>query len=195
MWIGDPDEGARQLRPLRELEPHVDLIAPTPYVDFQRVLDPANPPGYRNYWAVEYLSDLPDAAVDEFIARAQRPLSPMDQLVLIPLGQRGLTRVGPVGTAISHRDARWMFHPIMMWRDPADDERMMRYAREFCAAMRPFATGGAYLGFTFERDRVRAAYGESTYARLVSVKRRYDPDNLFRHNHNMAPRVATMAAS
>lgn len=195
MWIGDLEEGARRMGPLRALEPDLDLIAPTPYVEFQRLLDPANPPGYRNYWAVEYLPHLPDAAIDEFIGRAKQPLSPTDQLVLIPLGQRGLTRLGDDDTAISHREARWMFHPIMMWRDPADDARMMGYAREFCAAMRPFATGGSYLGFTSERDRVRAAYGERTYARLAAVKERYDPGNLFRHNHNVVPRAATMAAS
>jgi FAD/FMN-containing dehydrogenase len=89
-------------------------------------------------------------------------------------------------TAFSHRDADYLFHPISMWQEPTDDERLTAANRAFCEAMRPFSTGGAYLNFTPE-DRVRDAYGEAKYARLVALKDRYDPDNLFRLNQNIRP--------
>jgi FAD/FMN-containing dehydrogenase len=90
-------------------------------------------------------------------------------------------------TAFSHRDAAYLFHPITGWLDPADDDRMIAATRAFAAAMRPFGTGASYLNFTPEDDRVRAAYGDDKYARLVALKDTYDPDNLFRLNQNIRP--------
>jgi FAD/FMN-containing dehydrogenase len=80
-----------------------------------------------------------------------------------------------------------MFHPITVWADPADDERMIAASRAFAAAMRPHSTGAAYLNFTPEAGRVRDAYGDAKYARLVALKDRYDPANLFRLNQNIRP--------
>jgi hypothetical protein len=83
-----------------------------------------------------------------------------------------------------------LFHPITVWQQPDRDERLIASTRAFCEAMRPFATGGAYLNFTPE-DRVRDAYGAAKYERLVAVKDRYDPTNLFRLNQNIKPSRAT----
>jgi FAD/FMN-containing dehydrogenase len=80
-----------------------------------------------------------------------------------------------------------MFHPIAMWEDPAEDERQIAFVREFSEAMSQFATGASYLNFTPEADKVRAAYGEEKWGRLVALKDKYDPDNLFQHNQNIAP--------
>jgi FAD/FMN-containing dehydrogenase len=90
-------------------------------------------------------------------------------------------------TAFSHRDARYLFHPISAWTDPADDERMIAANRAFAVAMRPFSTGASYLNFTPEADRVRDGYGDDKYARLVALKDTYDPANLFRLNQNVRP--------
>ena len=98
-----------------------------------------------------------------------------------------MTAVPDEATAFSHRDAAYLFHPITMWSDPADDERLIAATRAFADAMRPFGTGGAYLNFTPEADRVRDAYGEEKYQRLVALKDKYDPDNLFRLNQNILP--------
>ena len=186
MYVGDPDEGAPVFQPLKDLGPDLDLIAPMPYTEFQAILDPGNQPGFRNYWRGEYLTGLPDDAIDTFVEHAREPLSPFNQMVLFRLGG-GLARIPDERTAFSHRDAEYMFHPIAMWEDPAEDERQIAFVREFSEAMARFATGAAYLNFTAEGDKVRAAYGEEKWSRLVALKDKYDPDNLFQHNQNIAP--------
>ena len=102
-----------------------------------------------------------------------------------------MAAVSEEDAAISHRDADYMVHPLAVWEDPADDERVISWARELSDAMRPFETGGVYLNFTPESDRVRDAYGAEVYQRLVQLKDKYDPANLFQHNQNIAPSRAT----
>jgi FAD/FMN-containing dehydrogenase len=159
-----------------------------PYTAFQAIIDPLAPKGYRSYWRGEYLDRLSDAALDTFAAHAPNVASlgaPLSQMIVFRIGQ-GVTATPDDATAFSHRDARYMFHPITVWSRPEDDERMIAATRALCDAMRPFATGGAYLNFSPE-NRVRDAYGAAKYARLVALKDRYDPDNLFRMNQNIAP--------
>jgi hypothetical protein len=115
-------------------------------------------------------------------------------MVIFRIGQ-GVAAVPDEATAFSFRDANYLFHPITMWRDPADDERLIAGNRAFVDAMRPFSTGSAYLNFTPEADRVARSYGEEKYARLVALKDKYDPGNLFRLNQNIAPSKAAREVS
>jgi hypothetical protein len=189
LYVGDVDDAAEVVRPLRDLEPAVDHIQPMPYTAFQAALDPLAPPGMRSYWRGEYMAAMPDEAVDVFLVRAPELVAagmPLTQAVLFKIGQ-GVTAVPEDATAFSHRDAQYLFHPISVWSDPADDDRLIAASRAFADAMRPFGTGAAYLNFTPETDRVREAYGADAYDRLVAVKDRYDPHNLFRLNQNVAP--------
>lgn len=91
--------------------------------------------------------------------------------------------------AFSHREADYLFHPLTVWSEPGDDDRLMGASRAYAEAMRAFASGGAYLNFTPE-DQVRVAYGEEKYRRLVALKDRYDPHNLFRLDQNIRPSQA-----
>lgn len=188
MYVGDPGEGARVMQPLRDLGPVVDLMQPMPYTVFQSLLDAAAPKGFRSYWRGEYMKTLPDAAIDTMVEHGPALAAmgrPFSQIVVFRIGQ-GVAAMADDATAFSHRDAGYLFHPITMWEQEADDARLIAAAREFCAAIRPFATGGAYLNFTPE-DRVRDAYGDAKYGRLVALKDRYDPENLFRLNQNIKP--------
>ena len=106
-------------------------------------------------------------------------------MIIFRIGQ-GVTAVPDEATAFSHREASYLFHPIAVWEDAADDERQIAFARGFAEAMRPFTTGAAYLNFTPD-NRVREAYGARKYERLVALKHKYDPDNLFRLNQNIKP--------
>jgi hypothetical protein len=106
-------------------------------------------------------------------------------MIIFRIGQ-GVAATPEEATAFSHRDANYLFHPISMWQQAGDDERIISKNRMFCDAMHPFSTGAAYLNFTPE-DRVRDAYGASKYAKLVALKDRYDPENLFRLNQNIKP--------
>jgi len=188
LYVGGAEDGAEIVQPLRDLGPAADLVAPMPYTAFQAIQDAAAPAGVRAYCRGEYMRDLSDAAIDTFLAYAVDLAlnAPLSQMVIFRIGQ-AIAAVPDEATAFSHRDARYLFHPISGWTDPADDERMIAANREFAAAMRPFDTGAAYLNFTLEGDRVRGAYGQRKYARLVALKDTYDPGNLFRLNQNIKP--------
>jgi FAD/FMN-containing dehydrogenase len=193
MYVGDPEAGAGVVQPLKDLGPEVDLIQPMPYTAFQAILDPSAPPGMRNYWRGEYMSRLPDEAIDTFVAHAPDVAAagmPLSQMIIFRIGQ-GVTAISDDATAFSHRDADYLFHPISVWENPADDGRVIAANRAFADAMRPFGTGAAYLNFTPETDRIRDAYGDAKYERLVALKDKYDPDNLFRGNQNIKPSRAT----
>ena len=188
MYVGDPENGVKVMQPLKDLGPIADLIQPMPYTDFQALLDPMAPKGYRNYWRGEYLKVLSDEAIEIFVNHAPDlagAAKPFSQVILFRVGQ-GVAATPEDATAFSHRDANYLFHPISMWQEPAHDERLILTSRAFCNAMRPFTTGGAYLNFTPE-DRVRDAYGEAKYTRLVALKSRYDPENFFQLNQNIRP--------
>jgi FAD/FMN-containing dehydrogenase len=189
MYVGDPAEGERVVAPLKDLRPEVDLIQPMPYTAFQAMLDPSAPKGYRNYWRGEYMSRLDDEAIDTFIAHAPDVAAagpPFSQMIIFRIGQ-GVTAVPDEATAFSHRGANYLFHPISVWENPAEDARVIAANRDFAAAMSPFGTGAPYLNFTADTDRVRDGYGEQKYARLVALKDRYDPDNVFHRNQNIKP--------
>jgi FAD/FMN-containing dehydrogenase len=185
LYVGDLDDAAAAMQPIKDLAPDLDAIAPLPYLDFQALLDPGAPFGQRSYWRGEYMAALPDEAIETFVERAGEPISPFSQMILFRIGQ-GVTAVADGATAFSHRDAEYLLHPISVWEDPADDERQIAFARGVAEAMRQFTTGAAYLNFTPE-DRVRDAYGTEKYERLVALKDRYDSHNLFRRNHNIRP--------
>jgi FAD/FMN-containing dehydrogenase len=177
------------IQPLRELGPEVDLLQPMPYTAFQAILDPLAPSGSRSYWRGEYMNRLPDEAIDMFIGHAPSLTAaaiPFSQMIIFRIGQ-GVGAVPDDATAFSHRDAGYLFHPISIWQDPADDTRLIAANRAFADAMRPFGTGAAYLNFTPEADRVREAYGDEKYERLAALKDKYDADNVFRMNQNIRP--------
>jgi FAD/FMN-containing dehydrogenase len=186
MYVGDPDQGARIVQPLKDLGPEVDLIQPMPYTAFQAMLDPTAPPGRRNYWRGEYLTGLNDDAIETYLSHSIPPTSPFNQTIVFRIGQ-AVSGVGEDETAFSNRDARYLFHPICAWEDPSADDQHIAFARKFSDAMRPFGTGAAYLNFTPEDHRVRDGYGAAKYGRLVSLKNKYDPSNLFSMNQNIKP--------
>jgi FAD/FMN-containing dehydrogenase len=187
-WFGDAADGEAYLKPLKDLGPAVDLFGPMPYRGLQAMLDPFSLPGYRNYWRGEHLAELSDDAIETFIKHDTAGLHPLTFAILFQHGGQ-VSRVPDDATAFSHRDARFMLHPIGCWEDPNDDEKQIGWVKSLSEDMRPFKTGGVYLNFMAEttEDRVRAGFGDAKYERLVAVKDEYDPDNLFRFNQNIKP--------
>jgi FAD/FMN-containing dehydrogenase len=187
-WCGDVAEGERYLEPLRRLGPVIDLWSPLPYRAFQAMLDPMNPPGMRTYARGEHLAGLPDEAVEVFASHSTAGLHPLTVGILFQHGA-AVSRVSADATAFAHRDARFMLHPIGIWDDAADDDRHIAWVRALTDVMKPWATGGVYLNFMSEDDTggVRAGFGDAAYERLVALKKRYDPDNVFRFNQNIRP--------
>jgi FAD/FMN-containing dehydrogenase len=197
MYAGDPQEGEEAFRPLREFgPPGLDMVQPMPYVAVQQLIDAPNPPGRMNYWNADFYNDLPDDAVDVFIERATKPISPFTQVIVMPEGG-AIARVPEDATAFGQRNAKWSLHYLSMWEDPAETDRNIAWTREFSGAMKPWATGRAYLNFLGDEglQRVEAAYGPEKFARLQALKDKWDPTNLFRHNQNIPPSANALAAT
>ncbi|MDB5745124.1 MAG: linked oxidase domain protein [Polaromonas sp.] len=188
LYTGDPGEGQSLVEPLRGFATPVGThVGVMPYVAWQQAFDPLLTPGARNYWKSHNFSELQDGLFDAVIDFIATLPSPQCEIFF---GAIGGATLGPAAdsAAYAHRDARFVMNVHGRWDDPADDERCMRWARDFFQASAPFASGGVYVNFLTadEGGRVQAAYGQN-YARLAQVKRKYDPANLFCTNQNIVP--------
>jgi FAD/FMN-containing dehydrogenase len=190
-YAGDLAEGERVLRPLRRFGPPVaDLIAPMPYTALQSASDAAYPNGRQNYWKSHYIDELTDGAIARIVEHAPRMASPLSSFYLQHLGG-AIGRAGADTAAFGHRDAVFDFAILTVWQDPAEDAGHITWARDFFAAMQPYATGVYVNNLGTEgADRVRAAYAPASYERLVALKEAYDPSNVFRLNQNIPPGAA-----
>ncbi|UUU34956.1 FAD-binding oxidoreductase [Streptomyces sp. CA-210063] len=185
-YAGTEDDMRKTAQPLLALPHEAEVVGAMPYADVQCMID--DPPGMRNYWSAEYLTGLPDELVDVFATRAwTMPVPTGTQHVLFPLG--GAIADGPAHYPVPYRNAPWVVHPFGVWKDPADDERCVQWVRDVRADVRPWSTGAVYLNFVGDEgaDRVVAGLGADHYRRLTAVKTAYDPDNIFRFNHNIPP--------
>lgn len=189
LYAGLAAEGEAALRPLREFgTPLLDLSGVVAYTAQQSALDPLFPDGLRYYWKSSYLDDLTDAALDTIIARGQtRPSSQV--LVLLRHLGGAISRVPEEATAYGNRGAQYLLSIDTTWTDPSATEAHIVWTRAFWQEMQPFASG-MYLNFAGlgEEGQALARAGHGTnYARLVELKRHYDPTNLFRTRLSVAP--------
>ncbi len=186
---GDPETADRDLAPFRSFgSPVLTEVGPMPYPVMNTLLDEAYPHGALNYWLSSFTQGLPDALIDTAVERFAAVPSPMTG-ILFEHFHGAVTRIGQSETAVPHREQGWNLLIPSVWTDPADTEDNIGWTRETFAAFRPhFGTGRwlNYLGDDQADDAIRAAYGPN-YDRLREVKRRYDPDNVFHLNHNIAP--------
>jgi FAD/FMN-containing dehydrogenase len=188
-YNGAPDEGERLLRPLRDFGPLLaDQVGPMPYIALQSIVENFNPPGLRNYWKSNYLRDLSDAAIDVMVDHYTTVPAPHTHVVVEHLGG-AVRRVGNDEMAVDHREALYNFLIVGMWANAAEDAKVIGWVRELWEALQPFSSGGLYVNYEAEHDvgRVQAAYSPAKYARLVALKNKYDPINLFRLNQNIMP--------
>ena len=189
-FLGDPSGAEEMVAPLRKLtQGGIDLVQPMPYTNFQAMLDPFAPPGWLNYHRGQHLAALPDEVLDDYLAVGRTIGSPMTQGIIFRHGG-AVSRVAEDATAASNRAAPYMAHPIACWQDPADTDREMDWVERYSAAFTPALTGGVYLNFEPEtrEANVRAGFGDDKYERLAALKQEWDPDNIFRGNHNIGPR-------
>ena len=186
VYAGLEEEGQAYAQVLRNLRPAVDMVAPRPYTEFQSMID--DPSGLRYFGTTDYLADLSNPVIDVFIEQSEAMPLGLCQSAIVPWGG-AVSRIGPSETPMTQRNAKWVTHPYALWQRPEDDERHLGWCREISQSLKPFATGGVYLNFIGDEgpDRVRAAFGDDNYARLVAAKNAYDPDNFFRLNQNIRP--------
>ena len=188
IYTGDPKLGEPLVEPLRKLgTPLGEHVGVQPYTAWQQAFDPLLTPGARNYWKSHNFSVLDDGLFDVVIEYAKKLPSPQCEIFFGAIGG-ATTRPAPDSAAYAHRDALFVMNVHGRWTDKADDERCIRWARDYFKASAPFASGGVYVNFLTadEGDRVKAAYGQN-YDRLAQIKRKYDPTNLFSMNQNIQP--------
>jgi FAD/FMN-containing dehydrogenase len=187
-YAGDPATGEEVLRPLRTFgDPILDGVRPQPYTALQQALDEGVPKGQRWDSKAHYLDALSEEAIDIVVDHVDPLPGPFSVVYFEPMGG-AIGRVAPTATAFPHREAAYGFHILTGWPDADQDAEIMDWTRDFHAAMAPYANGGVYVNLlgADEQDRVASAYGDN-YDRLVQVKSEWDPENLFRGNHNVEP--------
>jgi hypothetical protein len=190
-YAGGIEDGQRAVEPVRALGPIVDLIGPMPYTVLQTMIDEGNPHGIQYYNKAHYLTELSDEAIDVFIAQGAGKTAPMSYMLLFPFGGATVRSVGGE-TAMGNRETRYIFVLISAWSDPGESERHITWTRDVWSALQPFSTGSIYVNDLNDDppDAVRTAYESATYRRLVDVKNKYDPGNLFRLNQNIKPTIS-----
>ncbi|MEN8504270.1 MULTISPECIES: FAD-binding oxidoreductase [Paraburkholderia] len=164
-------------------------LGPMPYAMWQQAFDPLLTPGARNYWKSHNIGVIEDGLIDALLAAIDTLPSPQCEIFFGQIGAQ-TSRVPVEATAYSSRDTQYAMNVHGRWDDASDDERCIGWARAFFDAAAPFALGSVYVNFMTQEEggRVADAYGPN-YERLVAVKGRYDPHNLFRHNQNIQPAV------
>lgn len=198
MYAGDPEEGRAALQPLREfgqeqgVAPLLDFSDVMPYVEAQQILDEDYPDGLRYYWKSLNLTHLDDEVIDRIVKHARRQPSPLSTVDLWYLGG-AVRHAGADESAFYGREAAFLLSPEANWEKMEDDETNVAWLREFVADMEEFSDGSRYLnfaGFQEEGNEMMQRSFGSQYRRLVALKQKYDPTNLFRLNQNISPDAA-----
>ncbi len=187
-YTGPLDKGMEAFKPIRDFKtPALDLVGPIPHPALQSMFDALYPAGLQWYWRADFVNDLPEEAIALHLRYGEALPSMHSTMHLYPVnGAAG--RVGRHDTAWNFRDATWSMVIVGVDPDPANRDKITSWTKEYWEALHPYSAGGAYVNFMMEEgeDRVKATYGQN-YDRLVAVKNKYDPENLFRVNQNIRP--------
>lgn len=187
-WSGPMDEGARALAPLRDAAPVVaEMVTPMPYPTLNALFDELLPAGLQHYWKTVFAPSLSPAAIRAHTEYGPKVPALQSTMHIYPING-ACQRVPADATAFAYRDATYATVIAGMWPDPADNDANIAWVRDYYAALRPVSEPGGYVNFMAGDDqgRLRDAYRDN-YPKLVRVKQRYDPDNLFHGNQNIVP--------
>jgi FAD/FMN-containing dehydrogenase len=191
-YAGPPEEAEATFAPIRARfgTPALDWVGTIPHPALQSMFDALYPPGLQWYWKADFVKELPDAAIAQHLEYGAALPTWRSTMHLYPIDGVA-SRVAPDATPWDYRDARWASVIVGVSDDPADNQRMTAWARDYWAALHPYSAGGAYVNMMMDAgdegsDRVRASYRDS-YDRLATIKAKYDPANLFRVNQNIKP--------
>jgi FAD/FMN-containing dehydrogenase len=183
-----PEAALPLIAPIRKFGPVLgEHVGAMPYTAWEQIFDPLLAPGARNYWKSHNFTTLSDDAIDVVLRYAGNVPTAQTEIFLGLIGGKA-NQPPPDATAYPHRNVLYAMNVHGRWADPADDSRCVAWAREFFSAVAPFAAGSVYINFLTQEEgsRIHEAYG-GNYDRLVQVKNRYDPRNLFHFNHNIPP--------
>ncbi|MBM9511882.1 FAD-binding oxidoreductase [Desulfogranum marinum] len=190
VWLGSQAEGEELIKPIQDITPsHGEFAGMTPWVEWQAGFDGLVTHGARNYWKSHHLKELSDDCVGRILSYAKG--MPTEECeIFIPHMEGAPSRVGETLTAFAHRGTPFVLNIHTRWQNSADDDLCMAWAKNFHQATEPFSQG-VYVNFLSDEgeERVKDAYTDEVWGRLVEIKNKYDPDNLFRLNQNIKPSV------
>ena len=179
------------MKPIRAFGPPLfDVIGPMPYLMLQSMFDPALPHGTQTYFKAHYIHDLDDAVTQRIHSSTAKMPAGRSQFFMVQMGG-AVSRVPEDETAFGGRSAAFQTLFIGIWDEAAEKPGRVQWVRDSWSALEPYAKG-AYVNLSDELDEsaLRTTYGAAKYARLQSIKAKYDPENLFRLNQNIKPAVA-----
>jgi len=185
-WSGPIEEGEAAFKPFHDVaEVKAEHVGPVPFPAINAAFDGLFPKGLRQYWKGNYVKELTDDAIAVHVQRGPKAPTASSTMHLYPI-DGAPQRVAQTATAFGHRDANFSMVILAGWDDPAADSANVQWVRDYSDAITPHSMQGGYVNFMSEDDggRTQANYG-SNYDRLVQVKRKYDPDNVFRVNQNI----------
>ena len=188
-WAGPLDEGEKHFKAFHEFAPVVaEHVGPVPYPAINSAFDALYPYGeLQNYWKANFIRDLTPAGVDAHVEHGSKVPALQSNMHLYPING-AVHRVGADETAFAYRNCLYADVIAGMWPDPADNAANIKWVRDYAEATSPHSEAGGYINFMSEDDQGRIRDNFSgDYDRLVEVKRKYDPDNLFHLNQNIKP--------
>ncbi|MBZ0279220.1 MAG: FAD-binding oxidoreductase [Anaerolineae bacterium] len=189
-YTGDMEHAEAIFKQIRQFAPALmDFAGPIPWPALQSLFDALYPPGLQWYWRADFVKEINDQAIDLHVKYAEQLPTGHSTMHLYPINGKA-HRVGKQDTAWSYRDANFAQVIVGVDPDPANNQRMTKWAQDYWDALHPHSAGGAYVNMMMEEgeERVKAAYRDN-YQRLATVKAKYDPNNLFRINQNIKPQV------
>jgi FAD/FMN-containing dehydrogenase len=197
LWAGAVEDGPRGIEPLDALGPPVvDRVGPMPYTELQQVMDAGAPAGHRDYFKGGFITAVSDQAIDAIVDIGSDLRAPLTQIICAPLGAHtAYAAVTEEHSAIGHRDEQWSFQVLSLWADPEQDDEQKAWTRAAAEVMSSYSAMVSYPNFLTadEPAEVEAAFTPSAVVRLRAVKDRYDPQNVFRLNNNIAPSAGALA--
>lgn len=191
-YTGPKEQAEEVFKPVREFkEPALDLVGPLPFPALQSMFDPLYPKGLQWYWRADFVNEIPDEAIEKHKEFAEKLPSMLSTMHLYPINGQA-ARINDTDTPWNYRDATWSMVIVGVDPDPANAEKITKWTKDYYDALHPYSAGGAYVNFMMDEgeDRVKATYGKN-YDRLVQIKNKYDPKNLFCINQNIKPSLET----
>jgi FAD/FMN-containing dehydrogenase len=187
-YSGPLEKAEEIFKPIRAFKtPALDFVGPLPQPSLQGMFDALYPTGLQWYWRADFVRDLSDKAIAQHFKFGNALPTMLSSMHMYPVNGAA-SRISKKDTAWSYRDATWAMVIVGVDPDPANKDKITAWTKQYWEALHPYSAGGAYVNFMMDEgeERVKATYGDN-YDRLVTIKNRYDPDNLFRVNQNIKP--------
>lgn len=186
-YAGDTTKGAEIFKPVLDMKPEFAHVGEMPYPSVQTLFDGLMPPGLQWYWRADFFNDINPELSAKHLEFGSKIPTPLSQMHMYPLsGAAG--RVAKDATPWAYRDAKYAGVIVGIDPDPKNAEKITKWCKDYWEALHPYSAGGAYLNFIMDegQERIKASF-KHNYERLVTIKKKYDPNNFFKVNQNIQP--------